>query len=132
VQLEVQLGSHFVGSPAYRSAGKYGAPRHGAMRICTGLQNRRRAMTTALDYTALAQLHRPSDPPALRAECRRFLATGLKPRDVAVALRIDLALVLEPLATPSPPSSAAAAPLSVRRLAAGGVGRSFPDFPNSR
>ena len=41
-----------------------------------------------LDYARLANLHRPADPAAIAREVRRLHNTGLKPRDIAVALRI--------------------------------------------
>ena len=55
----------------------------------------RRTIGGALDYRVLAELHRPRDDASLAAECRRLHATGLTPRDVATALRVDLANVLE-------------------------------------
>ena len=48
-------------------------------------------------YAALSRRYRPTDPAAIAAECRRLCGTGLKPRDVAQALRIDLAAVVEAL-----------------------------------
>ena len=69
----------------------------------------RRSIAGKLDlatYDALAGLHRPADPAALRAECRRLHSTGLKPRDIACALRLALGQVLEALHNqPSPASS---------------------------
>lgn len=50
-----------------------------------------------LDLEALRQLHRPSDPHRLAAEARRLAGTGLKPRDVAQALRLPLPEVLAAL-----------------------------------
>jgi len=52
----------------------------------------------ALSVDALRQLHRPADPVLLGAEARRLAATGLKPRDIAGALRWALPEVLEALA----------------------------------
>lgn len=54
----------------------------------------------ALDYAALSQLHRPTDPQALASEVRRLATTGLKPIDISVALRIDPASVREMLVRP--------------------------------
>ena len=48
-----------------------------------------------LEYAALAQLHRPTSPEAIAVEIRRLHAEGLKPRDIAVALRLGLTQVLE-------------------------------------
>jgi hypothetical protein len=48
----------------------------------------------ATEHVARADLHRPTDPGALAREIRRQVDSGLKPRDVATALRIDLAVVL--------------------------------------
>ncbi len=55
----------------------------------------------AVDYDRLASQHRPTDPAAIAAEIRRLVAGGLRPRDVSVALRLDLAAVLNAL-RPSP------------------------------
>lgn len=41
--------------------------------------------------------HRPTDGEALQAECRRMHREGLKPRDIAVALKIGVAAVLQAL-----------------------------------
>ena len=43
-----------------------------------------------LVYERLANLHRPTDPEKLRAEVRRLAASGLKPADISVALRLPL------------------------------------------
>lgn len=86
-------------------------------------------MTAAIDFDRLARLHMPSDPAALRAECRRLLAAGLKPRDVSIALRLDLGQVLEALADPtSPPPPATATSSSLGHSATDGVGRSSVNF----
>jgi hypothetical protein len=59
----------------------------------------------AADYVRRAQAHRPTDPEAIAAEVRRLAASGLRPADVATALRMNPAAVLEALAAPvSPPS----------------------------
>jgi hypothetical protein len=50
-----------------------------------------------LDWRALADRHRPRDPGALAREIRRQVASGLKPRDVASAMRLDLGQVLAAL-----------------------------------
>jgi hypothetical protein len=52
---------------------------------------------TALDYERLARQHRPTDQAALAREIRRLYADGLKPRDIAAALRFDLPAVLTAL-----------------------------------
>jgi hypothetical protein len=54
----------------------------------------RKTIGGALDYRVLAELHRPRDDAALAAECRRLAAIGLRARDVATALRLDLGEVL--------------------------------------
>lgn len=46
------------------------------------------------EYQLCAQQHRPQDQAAMAAEIRRLSAEGLKPRDIAAALRLDLAAVL--------------------------------------
>lgn len=48
-------------------------------------------------WELLANQHRPSDPVAIASEIRRLHASGLTPRDVSVALRIDMGAVLEAL-----------------------------------
>ena len=48
-----------------------------------------------VDYQRLADLHRPSNSAQIAMEIRRLKADGLKPRDFAVALRIDVAAVLQ-------------------------------------
>ncbi len=55
----------------------------------------RKSIGGVLLYELLAQQHRPLDDAALAAECRRLHATGLTPRDVAIAMRVDLAIVLD-------------------------------------
>jgi DNA-binding NarL/FixJ family response regulator len=42
-----------------------------------------------LDYRLLANLHRPSDPVALKLEVIRLSASGLKARDIAQALQLS-------------------------------------------
>jgi hypothetical protein len=54
----------------------------------------RKIIGGVLLYELLAQQHRPRDDGALAAECRRLVSTGLTPRDVATALRLELADVL--------------------------------------
>lgn len=51
----------------------------------------------AIEYVERAQRHRPTDPDAIAREVRRLAATGLRPGDVAAALRIALPVVLEAL-----------------------------------
>jgi hypothetical protein len=53
-------------------------------------------------YLQLANLHRPTDPAALAAEIHRLHHGGLKPHDISVALRIDLAQVQQTVSTSSP------------------------------
>ena len=48
-------------------------------------------------YRVLANLHRP-DEAGLRAEVRRLAADGLRPADIATALRLPLDAVLNLLA----------------------------------
>lgn len=48
-------------------------------------------------YEALAGKHRPTDAKALAAEIRRLYATGLRPRDIAGALRLTHAEVFNVL-----------------------------------
>lgn len=50
-----------------------------------------------LDYTKLAQRHRPADPEAIGAEIRRQAAQGLKPRDIASAIGVHIDIVLREL-----------------------------------
>lgn len=61
---------------------------------------------TGPDYQRRATQHRPHDPEQLSAEIRRLVGTGLKVRDISVALRIDLSAALEALqpVSPSPTS----------------------------
>ena len=50
-------------------------------------------------YDMLAQMHRPTDPEALRQEVNRLATSqGLTAADLATALRINLAQVREMLA----------------------------------
>lgn len=53
-----------------------------------------------LNYEMLARMNRPSDPTAIASEVRRLRRSGLQPRDIASALRLDLASVRELLASP--------------------------------
>ena len=48
----------------------------------------------AITYQHRAQQHRPRDESAMARECSRLVSTGLTPRDVATALRLDLGEVL--------------------------------------
>jgi hypothetical protein len=57
----------------------------------------RRTVPGQLGYHELALLYRPTDPAALKAEIRRMRSRGLLPRDIATALRLDLAAVVEAL-----------------------------------
>jgi hypothetical protein len=54
------------------------------------------------DYATRATLHRPTDPSVLGAEIRRMHAIGLKARDIAEALHLNLAAVIEALHSKSP------------------------------
>ena len=49
------------------------------------------------DWRLLADKHRPTDPAIMAAEIRHLRKTGLKPRDIATALRVDLGVVLSAL-----------------------------------
>lgn len=51
----------------------------------------RNLVATAADYDARAQAHRPTD---LRAEVLRLHGEGLRPRDIAQALRMNDADVI--------------------------------------
>jgi hypothetical protein len=53
-----------------------------------------RELAKLTGYDERAQRHRPSDPQELAQEIRRLHAGGLKPRDIAGALRIGLGVVL--------------------------------------
>jgi len=50
---------------------------------------------SAQRYDQLANAHRPQDEHLLACEVSRLIGTGLKTRDVATALRLDLGVVLE-------------------------------------
>jgi hypothetical protein len=52
------------------------------------------AAVTLHRYDERAQIHRPNDSALLAREVSRLVATGLTPRDVAIALRLDLGEVL--------------------------------------
>jgi hypothetical protein len=54
-------------------------------------------MSAHLDWRQMANLHRPTDPALLAAEMQRLAAQGLTPRDISVALAIDIGVVLEAL-----------------------------------
>lgn len=55
-----------------------------------------RAMSSANAYEQHAQRHRP-DAAGIAAEVQRLAGEGLKPRDIAEALRISVGQVLEVL-----------------------------------
>jgi transposase-like protein len=59
-------------------------------------------MNTAYDWRQLADLHRPTDEAAIGAEIRRLYQTGLKPRDISSALRLDISTVIQALARSGP------------------------------
>jgi hypothetical protein len=46
-------------------------------------------------YDQLANANRPHDEQSLARECSRLRLTGLTPRDIATALRLDIGEVLE-------------------------------------
>lgn len=60
-----------------------------------------RSIGGTLDLEALRMLHRPADPRLLAAEARRLAATGLRPRDIAQALRLPMSEVLSALQAPA-------------------------------
>ena len=63
------------------------------------MKNMKRTVPRLLDYAALAQLHRPTDPAALQAEVRRLASQQrLSATDISVALRVSLPQVREMLA----------------------------------
>jgi hypothetical protein len=49
---------------------------------------------SAAEYETRANRHKPTDA-VLATEIRRLVATGLKPRDVAYTLRLNLNAVLQ-------------------------------------
>lgn len=51
-----------------------------------------------MDYSKLAQQHRPQTDDALRAEVQRLHDTGLTAQDIHIALRLPLETVMEWLA----------------------------------
>ena len=53
-------------------------------------------------YTARAEHHRPTDLAELNREVKRLSADGLRPRDIAQALRMNDADVLAILASAAP------------------------------
>lgn len=55
-----------------------------------------------LDYSKLAQQHRPVSTEGLKAEVLRLHGTGLMAVDISVALRLDLATVREWLGAKAP------------------------------
>jgi hypothetical protein len=54
------------------------------------------------DYATRATLHQPTDPSVMGAEIHRLHGTGLKARDIAEALHLNLAAVIEALHSKSP------------------------------
>jgi hypothetical protein len=61
-------------------------------------------VSPAYDWRSLAAtVHRPTDPALIASEIRRLHGTGLTARDVSVALRLDLGVVLEALHAGSQP-----------------------------
>jgi hypothetical protein len=57
----------------------------------------RRGVPGQLDWRQLADQRRPRDPDLLAHEIRRLSRNGLRPRDIADALRLPLPAVLEVL-----------------------------------
>lgn len=60
------------------------------------------AMTDHRTYYERAQQYRPTDVERLRAEVRRLIAEGLRVRDIALALRMNDADVINLLAGHQP------------------------------
>ena len=56
-----------------------------------------RRMAAAADYDRRARMHAPLDPETLAAAIRKLRSDGLRPRDIAVTLRLELAAVVEAL-----------------------------------
>ena len=56
-----------------------------------------RQMMVATDYDRSARANFPTDAKVLTAEIRRLRRDGLTPRDIAVALRLDIGAVLAAL-----------------------------------
>lgn len=54
------------------------------------------------DYGERADMHRPADPGVMAAEICRLAANGLKPHDIAGALRVGLGVVYEALRGATP------------------------------
>jgi hypothetical protein len=52
-------------------------------------------MNTMTRYNELANANRPSDRQSLVRECSQLLSTGLKARDIAQALRLDIGEAME-------------------------------------
>lgn len=50
---------------------------------------------TSLSYDQRASANRPHDEQSLARECSRLLSTGLRVRDIATALRLDISDVLK-------------------------------------
>jgi hypothetical protein len=49
------------------------------------------------DWRLLADMHKPTDPEQIAVEIRRQHREGLKPRDIAATLRVDMGVVLAAL-----------------------------------
>lgn len=56
------------------------------------------ALLSGITYEQRASQHRPDDPHALATEIRRLAASGLRRRDISVALRLPLDAVVNALA----------------------------------
>jgi DNA-binding NarL/FixJ family response regulator len=60
------------------------------------------AMMDSVAYRKRAELHRPTSIEELRREVVRLAADGLRVRDIASSLRLDLAVVINLLAGKRP------------------------------
>jgi len=54
-------------------------------------------MITAFEWSERAELYRPTDEAAIAAEIRQLHQTGLTPRDISSAMRLNLGMVLRAL-----------------------------------
>ncbi len=59
---------------------------------------------SAAEYRRRAEQHRPEDLESIAAEIQHLRASGLQPRDISMALGIDLGQVLEALRAPESPT----------------------------
>ena len=56
-----------------------------------------RQMIAGIEYADRARMYAPSDREALAAAIRKLRHDGMRPRDISVALRLDLGAVVEAL-----------------------------------